>query len=186
MNTCAHREWVCCPRCRFAKFRASDPRSWQMCLALPRLVAGPGISSSGACCVPPVFAGVCVCICVCVFVERERARARAREREKHKKCSSLNSAENDKKRKSTKRESARGTSTSSGSKEKLAERLRAGGAGLFTVGARALAMVPVVVAGEKPGMRGSGAGAGRVLPLSDCTKDIFIYLQKSPHACMHA
>ena len=90
------------------------------------------------------------------------------------------------KRKSTRRESARGTSTSAGSKEKLAERLRAGGAGLFAVGARALAMAPVVVAGENPGMRGSGAGAGRVLPLSACTKDIFIYLQMFPQACIHA
>ena len=90
------------------------------------------------------------------------------------------------KRKSTRRESARGTSTSAGSKEKLAERLRAGGAGLFAVGARALAMAPVVVAGENPGMRGSGAGAGSVLPLSACTKDIFIYLQMFPQACIHA
>ena len=105
---------------------------------------------------------------------------------KHKKMQLAKQRRERQKRKSTRRESARGTSTSAGSKEKLAERLRAGGAGLFAVGARALAMAPVVVAGENPGMRGSGAGAGSVLPLSACTKDIFIYLQMFPQACIHA
>ena len=50
-----------------------------------------------------------------------------------------------------------------GSNEKLAARRRAGGVGLCGMGVRALAIESGVGAGEKPGMRGSGAGAVRML-----------------------